>query len=462
MTSIRTPPHSVEAEQSVIGAVLLDVSAFDAVSAHVSEQDFYRADHRLIWRAISQLRNRPEPGAVDVVTVSDALAGMGLLEEAGGLAYLGMLAKDTPSAANAVAYAEIVRDRSLRRQLISAAVEAMDQAYDSGEAPAAELINAFETTVYGLSERALSGRQAMTPLREAMRDLVAEMDDKFSNPPRDGIAGAPTGFADLDQRLSGLEPGELLVLAARPAMGKTTLALNMAQAVADAGQPVVVFSLEMPTMQVAQKILAAAGSVPVARVTQPWLLDDNDWAAVSAGVGKISGAPIYIDDTASCSVQDIAAKCRRLRRELQREHPGGLGLVVVDYLQLLRPAQADSRATRAEVVAEFSRGLKVLAKELGCPVIALSQLNRSVESRVNRRPIMADLRDSGAVEQDADMVLFIYRDEVYNEDTSEPGIAEIITAKQRMGPVGTDRLLFQGEYSRFANLANSTAYGEWQ
>ena len=449
IAALRIPPHSVEAEQSVLGGLLLDNQAYDKISDLVSESDFYRDEHRRIFRAIQRMLERAKP--VDVVTVAEAIDAAGETEHTGGLAYLGELAQNTPSAANIRRYGEIVRERAILRQLVTAGDEIASSALNPLGREPKTLLDEAEAKVFAIAESGMrhqTGFQHINPLLTQVVERIQELHDR-DNP--SDITGIPTGYNDLDKMTSGLQPGDLVIVAGRPSMGKTSLALNMAEYVAiDYGAPVAVFSMEMGGAQLAMRMLASVGRLDQHKV-RTGRLNDDEWSRLSFALGKIHEKAIYIDETPALNPIDLRARARRLHRQC-----GKLGLIVIDYLQLM--SGSSNGENRATEISEISRSLKSLAKELECPVIALSQLNRSLEQRPNKRPVMSDLRESGAIEQDADVIMFIYRDEVYNPDTQEKGTAEIIIGKQRNGPIGTVRLTFLGEYTRFENFATPGSY----
>lgn len=447
---LRIPPHSIEAEQSVLGGLLLDNAAFDKIADLVAENDFYRDEHKRIFRQIRMLLERGKP--VDVVTVAESLDLAGDGGDTGGLAYLGELAANTPSAANIRRYAEIVRERAILRQLVTAGDEIAGSAFNPLGRDPKQLLDEAEARVFAIAEggfRHQSGFQHINPLLTQVVERIQELHDR-DNP--SDITGVPTGYNDLDAKTSGLQPGDLLIVAGRPSMGKTSFALNMAENVAlEVGLPVAVFSMEMGGAQLAMRMLSSVGRLDAHRV-RTGRLNDDEWSRLSFALGKMHEAPLYIDETPALNPIDLRARARRLHRQC-----GQLGLIVIDYLQLMSVANGGGE-NRATEISEISRSLKGLAKELAVPVIALSQLNRSLEQRPNKRPVMSDLRESGAIEQDADVIMFIYRDEVYNPDTPDKGSAEIIIGKQRNGPIGTVRLTFLGEYTRFENFATQGAY----
>jgi replicative DNA helicase len=436
------PPHSVEAEQAVIGGLLLDTSAWDNVADVVKHEDFYRADHKLIFEAIGALAGAGKP--CDVVTVSEQLERNGKLDEAGGLAYLGSVARDTPTAANVRAYAEIVRERSLLRQLITAGSEIASAVFNNDGRTARDLVDEAERRVFEIAEGGSRGRQGAVAVRTLLPGVIDQIDEAYANP--DILRGLPTGFSDFDKMTGGLRPGDLVIVAGRPSMGKTTLAVNMAEYAAlrpgDKRASVAIFSMEMPSEQVITRMLSSIGGVPLQNLRSGRISDD-DWVRITSATSQLSEAKIFVDETPALSPTELRARARRVKRE------HGLDLIVVDYLQLMQvPGNKENRATE---IAEISRGLKVLAKELAVPVIALSQLNRGVEQRENKKPVMSDLRESGSIEQDADMILLIYREEVYDRQTTKKGIAEIDLVKHRNGEIGTFVLTFQGQFTRFAN-----------
>jgi len=436
---LKVPPHSIEAEQSLLGGLMLDHQSWDKVADVVSEHDFYRKDHGLIFAAIASLAEEANP--CDVVTVSECLDNRGELDQAGGLEYLASLANETPGAANARSYAKILRERSMLRSLISAGNEISGAAFTSDGRTASEIVDEAERLVFEIAESGSRGRSGFKALKQILPEAVDRIDVLHQS---DGdITGIPSGYNEFDKLTAGLQPGELVVIAGRPSMGKTTLALNIAENAAIGSKvPTAIFSMEMPSQQLAFRMISSLGRVDQTHL-RTGRFPDEDWSRINTAVQLMSEAPMFIDDTPGLSPTEIRARARRL----QREH--GLGLIVVDYLQLM--AVPGSKENRATEISEISRSLKALAKELSLPVIALSQLNRSVEQRTDKRPVMSDLRESGAIEQDADLILFIYREEVYNQDTPRKGIADIAIAKQRNGPIGDFPLTFVGRYTKFEN-----------
>lgn len=436
---LKVPPNSIEAEQSLIGGLMLDALAWDKVADIITSEDFYRKDHRLIFSAIASLIDGGSP--CDIVTVSEHLDSRSELDDSGGLEYLATLANETAGAANARAYAKILRERATLRALISAGNEIAGSAYTNDGRTAAEVLDDAEKMVFEIADRGTRGKKGFKSLKEILPAAVDRIDTLHQ---ADGdITGISTGFNEFDKLTAGLQPGDLIIIAGRPSMGKTALAVNIAEnAAIGAKVPTAIFSMEMPAQQLAFRMISSLGRVDQSHL-RTGNFPDEDWSRINMAVQLMSEAPIFIDDTPSLAPGEIRARARRLHRE------HGLGLIVVDYLQLMQvPGSNENRATE---ISEISRGLKALAKELECPVIALSQLNRSVEQRTDRRPIMSDLRESGAIEQDADLIVFIYREEVYNQDTPRKGVADIAIAKQRNGPIGDFPLTFVGRYTKFEN-----------
>lgn len=437
--SPKTPPHSIEAERSVLGALMLDQRAWDQIVDRLSEKDFYHKEHRIIFKVIARLVEHDKP--IDVLTVSEALKEQQNLEAAGGEVNLFELANDTPSSANIIAYADIVRERSVLRQLISAASQIAENAFQSHGKSVVELLDTAERIVFAISEQGARGEGPQN-IKAYLAKTMDRIDTLFhSNTP---ITGTPTGYHDLDDMTSGLQSSDLVIIAGRPSMGKTTLAMNIAEHVAiKSCAPVLIFSMEMPGEAIVMRLLSSLCRIDQLRI-RTGKLADEDWPRISSTVSMLSDAPLFIDDTPGLSPAEMRARARRIAKE-----HGQLGLIVVDYLQLMQiPGYNENRTAE---ISEISRSLKSLAKELKVPVIALSQLNRGLEQRADKRPVMSDLRESGAIEQDADLIVFIYRDEVYNENTPEKGTAEIIIAKQRNGPIGKVRLTFMGQYTCFEN-----------
>ena len=445
----KTPPHSIESEQSVLGGLMLDNNAWEKVADIITDSDFYRQDHRLIYHHICKLIEHNKPAAV--VTVAESLEISAVLLDVGGLAYIGAIVQNTPSAANIKRYAEIVRERSIMRNLAQVGVQITDSAYNPAGRSAANLLDEAEAKVFEIAEEGARGKEGFIDIQPLLKQVVERIELLYSQDNPSNVTGIASGFHDLDQKTSGFQPGDLIIVAGRPSMGKTAFSLNIAEHVAlELNKPVAVFSMEMGGAQLAMRMLGSVGKLDQHKV-RTGRLEDQDWPKLTHALGKLNEAPIFIDESAALNALELRARARRL----YRQH-GELGLIVVDYLQLMSSSnQGENRATE---ISEISRALKGLAKELKVPVIALSQLNRSLEQRPNKRPVMSDLRESGAIEQDADVILFIYRDEVYNPDSPDKGIAEIIIGKQRNGPIGKIDLTFLGEYTRFESYAKSEYY----
>ena len=440
--ALKVPPHSIEAEQAVLGGLMLDNNAWERVSDAVSDGDFYRHDHRLIFRAIFTLAERNSP--FDVVTLSEQLDKEGHLSQVGGLGYLGELAKNTPSVANIKAYAQIIRERATLRQLIGISNDIADMAYAPQGKSAVEVLDEAERQIFQIAEaRPKAG--GPVGINDILVKTIDRIDELFNT--NEGLTGISTGFTDLDGMTSGLQPADLVIVAGRPSMGKTTFAMNLVEnAVLRSEKVILVFSLEMPSDSIVMRMLSSLGRIDQTKV-RSGKLDDDDWPRLTSAVNLLNERKLFIDDTAGISPTEMRARARRLARE-----HGEIGMIMVDYLQLMR-IPGSSGDNRTNEISEISRSLKALAKEFNCPVIALSQLNRSLEQRPNKRPVNSDLRESGAIEQDADIIMFVYRDEVYHPETEYKGVAEIIIGKQRNGPIGTCRLAFIGKYTRFDNLA---------
>ncbi|CRI63138.1 Replicative DNA helicase [Thiocapsa sp. KS1] len=445
---LRIPPHNVHAEQSLLGGLMLDNSTWDRIADMVTERDLYRREHRLIFQAIAKLAAADQP--FDVVTLAETLERTEQLEGAGGLAYLGSIINETPSAANIKAYAKIVRQTSVLRQMIAAGTDIADSGYNPMGRDASELLDAAERRVFEIAEQEARGGGGFQPIKTLLGRAVERIDALYQRD--EPITGLATGFTDFDMMTSGLQPADLIIVAGRPSMGKTSFAMNMAEHVAiQSKRPVAVFSMEMPGDALAMRMMSSLGRIDQHRV-RTGRLEEDEWPRLTSAVNILAGASMFIDDTPALSPTEVRARARRLKRDQD-----DLGLIVLDYIQLMQaPGVGENRATE---ISAISRSLKALAKELNVPVIALSQLNRSLEQRPNKRPVMSDLRESGAIEQDADLIVFIYRDEVYHEDTKDKGVAEIIIAKQRNGPIGTTRLTFLGKYTKFENYIGNY-YGE--
>lgn len=436
---LKVPPHSIEAEQAVLGGLMLDNRAWERIADLVVESDFYRRDHRLILRSIAKLEANDKP--FDVITLSEELGKTHELDDAGGLAYLGRLAKETPSAANIKAYADIVRERSVLRQLIEIGTDIAGSAYNPEGRESRELLDQAEQQVFRIAEQGAKVRNGFVDIKKLLTATVEKIDFLYEQ--EGNITGIATGFTEFDNMTTGLQKGDLVIIAGRPSMGKTTFAMNIAENAAIAQDvSVAVFSMEMPGDALTMRMISSLGRIN-SQSLRTGDLQDEDWPRITSAVSILSEKKIFIDDSAALSLSEVRARSRRLKRE------HGLGMIVIDYLQLMQGSGSENRATE---ISEISRGLKALAKELELPVLALSQLNRSLEQRPNKRPVMADLRESGAIEQDADLIVFIYRDEVYNDDSPDKGTAEIIIAKQRNGPIGKTRLTFLGQYTKFENF----------
>ena len=447
LLALKVPPHSVEAEQSLLGGLLLDNQAFDKIADLVSADDFYRDDHRRIFRHLSKLIEHGKPA--DVVTIAESIEASEDKDRTGGPAYLGSLAQNTPSALNIRRYAELVRERSIQRRLITVATEIAESALTPSGKEVGQLLDEAETRILEVGERGQRGTQGFESIQPVLARVFERIDHLYHLENKSDVTGLPTGFADLDEKTAGLQQGDLVIVAGRPSMGKTAFALNMAEHVAvNNGVPVAIFSMEMGATQLAMRLLGS-----IARVDQHKMrtgrLNDEEWSRLSTAMGKLHDAPIFIDETAALNSLELRTRARRIHRQC-----GKLGLVMVDYLQLMSAPSGGQGENRATEISEISRSLKALAKELSAPVVALSQLNRALETRNDKRPMMSDLRESGAIEQDADVILFIYRDEVYYPEKPESkGTAEVIIGKQRNGPIGKIDLTFLGEHTRFEDRA---------
>ena len=452
---LRVPPHSVEAEQSVLGGLLIDNMAWDRAGDQVSEGDFYRFEHREIFSAIAGLINGSKPA--DVITVFEQLQSNGKAEACGGLAYLNALAQSVPSAANLRRYAEIVRERAILRKLISASDEIATNAFNPQGRAVSQILDEAEGKIFKIGEEGSRNKQGFIGIDKLTAQLIDRVNELHENGAEE-VTGVRTGFFDLDRMTAGLQKGDLIILAARPSMGKTALAINIAEAVAvNEGLPVLVFSMEMGAAQLALRMIGSLGRIDQSGLRTGKLRDD-EWGRLAEAAERLSKAQLFIDESPALNPAELRARSRRMARQFG----GTLGLIVVDYLQLMSGTGKSDGENRATEISEISRGLKALAKELQCPVIALSQLNRSVETRTDKRPMMSDLRESGAIEQDADVIMFIYRDDYYNKESKEPGVAEIIIAKQRNGPTGMFKLTFLKPLTKFDNLApGSVGSGEY-
>lgn len=447
VAQLRIPPHSQEAESSVLGGLLLDNNSWDKIADLLVEADFYRYEHRLVFASISSLVNVSRPA--DVITVFEQMQSQGKAEEIGGLGYLNSLAQYVPSSANIRRYAEIVRERSILRKLVSVSDEIATSALNTNGRPVTLILDEAEQKIFSIGEEGSRMRQGFQSMDKLVLQLLDRVEEMSLNP--NDITGVPTGFFDLDRITSGMQAGDLIVLAARPSMGKTALAINIAEHVAlNEDLPVAVFSMEMGASQLAIRIVGSIGRIDQGRLRTGKLIDD-EWPRLNDAIEKLKTVSLSIDETPGLTTSELRASARRLARSC-----GKLGLVVVDYLQLMSGSSGGDGENRATELGEISRGLKMLAKELQCPVIALSQLNRGVEQRTDKRPMMSDLRESGAIEQDADVIMFIYRDDYYNKDSKDPGVAEIIIAKQRNGPTGTVKLTFLKPITKFESYAGAS------
>ena len=435
----RIPPQNIEAEMSVLGCLLLDQEKTGTVFELVKTEDFYRENHREIYSAILELYEKSEP--IDFLTVGNKLKNRGTLQKIGGMDFLGDLVGNVPTPENAKHYAAIVAEKSTLRKVIRECQKIIDDSYTTGE-EAEAIVEAAENAIFSIMED--RNRSGVVHVKEVIAELYDRLTELYNS--SSDLTGIPTGFYLLDKKTFGFHNTELILLAARPSMGKTALALNIAHFTAvKAKVPAIIFSLEMSRDQLVSRMICADGKIDAGKM-RSGKLDDEDWKQVAISTGKMMESPLYIDDTAGITVMDIKAKCRRLKLEK------GLGLVVIDYLQLMQGAGRNKNENRQQEISDISRSLKLMAKELNVPVLALSQLSRATESRSDHRPMLSDLRESGAIEQDADLVMFLYRDEVYNKDTEKPGIAELIVAKHRNGETGTIELLWMGQYTKFANL----------
>ncbi|WP_440054285.1 replicative DNA helicase [Pseudoalteromonas sp. T1lg65] len=450
--TLKVPPHSIEAEQSVLGGLMLDNEAFDRVAELVVSKDFYTRTHKLIFEAMERLVETGQP--IDLITISENLEKNNQLESVGGFAYLAEIAKNTPSAANIDAYASIVRERAVIREMIGVAHEIAEAGFNPEGRDSHALLDLAESKVFKIAEQRTKSTEGPQSIHSILEKTVDKIEELYQSP-QDGVTGVSTGYSDLDKMTAGLQPSDLIIVAARPSMGKTTFAMNLAEhAAMTQDKPVLIYSLEMPSEQIMMRMLASLGRINQTKV-RTGQLDDDDWARLSSTMGLLMDkGKMYIDDASGLTPTDVRSRARRIARD-----HGGISMIMVDYLQLMRvPSLSDNRTLE---IAEISRSLKALAKELQCPVIALSQLNRTLEQRADKRPVNSDLRESGSIEQDADLIMFIYRDEVYNDDSTDKGTAEIIIGKQRNGPIGKVRLTFQGQYSRFDNYAGPAIDDEY-
>lgn len=448
---LKIPPHSIEAEQSVLGSMLIAPESWDTVTEIIGSDDFYNRAHQTIFIAVLDLLKHNLP--VDLITVSEQLEKHDKLEEAGGFAYLAELAKNTPSAANVAAYAQIIKERAITRELIGVAHNIAEVGFNPEGRNSAELLDLAESKVFEIAEKRTGENEGPKDIDKVLGKTVDRLEALVKSGKE--VTGVTTGFQDLDKKTSGLQPSDLIIVAARPSMGKTTFAMNLCEnAMMAEDKPVLVFSLEMPSEQIMMRMLASLSRVDQTKIRTAQL-DDTDWSRISRTMAMLKEKNnLWVDDSSGLTPMDVRTRARKIARD-----NGGISLIMVDYLQLMRvPSLADNRTLE---IAEISRSLKALAKELEVPVVALSQLNRSLEQRADKRPVNSDLRESGSIEQDADLIMFIYRDEVYHENSEYKGVAEIIIGKQRNGPIGTSRLTFQGQFSRFDNYAGPAVADEY-
>ena len=444
--NLKLPPHSIEAEAAVLGSLMLDNKAWEKVGDMINSSDFYKAEHKFIFQAILRLLEQNKPA--DVVTVFESLKSVDTDTNFGGIEYLNSLAQASPSVLNIKGYAEIIRDQSILRRLVSVSEEISSLALNSNRRETRMILDEAEAKIFKISEDRARGNSGLKDFDQLLTHVTKKINELYENPNPSDVTGIPSGFLDLDQKTAGMHPGDLVIIAGRPSMGKTSLAINIAEYVAiDHGLPVAVFSMEMAAEQLVIRMLCSQGKIDAQKV-RTGKLSQDDWDRLMSANANMKNASIHIDESAGINPLEIRSRARRLKRLT-----GGLGLVIVDYLQLMS-ASGDGE-NRTTEISEITRSLKGLAKELECPVIALSQLNRTVEQRTDKRPVMSDLRGSGSIEQDADVILFIYRDEVYRPETPDKGVAEIIISKQRNGPTGTIRLTFLGQYTRFENYSSS-------
>lgn len=443
---LRLPPQALEAEQSILGSMMLDNRVIDEISSELETRDFYRSDHQAIFSEIVRLDEKGE--AADVVTVSESLTNLGELEKVGGLAYLGTLAKNTPNTGNVKSYAKIVRERAILRRLIESANDIIQKAYQPDGKQPEEILDFAESVIFEIAKNNHEAKAGFRKIDGLLAEAVDKIEELFKT--KQTVTGVPTGFVDLDTKTTGLQGGDLVIVAGRPSMGKTSLAMNLVEyAAINQNLPVAVFSMEMPGAQLATRMLASLSRVNSTRL-RTGQLNNDDWPKLTSAMSLLQDKHIYIDDTPALSPLEVRTRARRLAAE----HEHGLGMIMIDYLQLMRGSDSANNENRTLEISNITRSLKGLAKELDCPIVVLSQLNRSLEQRPNKRPIMSDLRESGAIEQDADLIMFIYRHEVYEEDTDQKGIAEVIIGKQRNGPIGTVKLTFLGEFTRFESYAS--------
>ena len=448
---VSIPPHSTEAEQAVLGCIMLSNQHWDGIAERVIAEDFYTFAHKAIFQTMEELMRNQTP--IDLITLDQALKAKGISDSVGGFAYLADLSNNTPNAINILAYAEIVREKAILRELIAVGNRIAENSYSPKGKDIKMVLDEAEREVFAIAEKRSSSTEGPQNVLSVLESTIARIETLGKLENHNGVTGVTTGFVDLDKKTAGLQPSDLIIVAARPSMGKTTFAMNLCENAAMASdKPVLVFSLEMPAEQIMMRMIASLARVDQTKIRTGQNLEEAEWSKIASVFGMFKQKNnLYIDDSSGLTPTELRSRARRVYRE-----NGGLSMIMVDYLQLMRaPAFSDNRTLE---IAEISRSLKALAKELEVPVIALSQLNRTLEQRADKRPVNSDLRESGSIEQDADLIMFIYRDEVYNENSEDKGVAEIIIGKQRNGPIGRVRLAFNGQFSRFDNLAEQREY----
>ncbi len=448
---VSIPPHSTEAEQAVLGGIMLSNQHWDGIAERVIAEDFYTFAHKAIFQTMEELMRNQTP--IDLITLDQALKAKGISDSVGGFAYLADLSNNTPNAINILAYAEIVREKAILRELIAVGNRIAESSYSPKGKDIKMVLDEAEREVFAIAEKRSSSTEGPQNVLSVLESTIARIETLGKLENHNGVTGVTTGFVDLDKKTAGLQPSDLIIVAARPSMGKTTFAMNLCENAAMASdKPVLVFSLEMPAEQIMMRMIASLARVDQTKIRTGQNLEEAEWSKIASVFGMFKQKNnLYIDDSSGLTPTELRSRARRVYRE-----NGGLSMIMVDYLQLMRaPAFSDNRTLE---IAEISRSLKALAKELEVPVIALSQLNRTLEQRADKRPVNSDLRESGSIEQDADLIMFIYRDEVYNENSEDKGVAEIIIGKQRNGPIGRVRLAFNGQFSRFDNLAEQREY----
>ena len=448
---VSIPPHSTEAEQAVLGGIMLSNQHWDGIAERVIAEDFYTFAHKAIFQTMEELMRNQMP--IDLITLDQALKAKGISDSVGGFAYLADLSNNTPNAINILAYAEIVREKAILRELIAAGNRIAENSYSPKGKDIKMVLDEAEREVFAIAEKRSSSTEGPQNVLSVLESTIARIETLGKLENHNGVTGVTTGFVELDKKTAGLQPSDLIIVAARPSMGKTTFAMNLCENAAMASdKPVLVFSLEMPAEQIMMRMIASLARVDQTKIRTGQNLDETEWSKIASVFGMFKQKNnLYIDDSSGLTPTELRSRARRVYRE-----NNGLSMIMVDYLQLMRaPAFSDNRTLE---IAEISRSLKALAKELEVPVVALSQLNRTLEQRADKRPVNSDLRESGSIEQDADLIMFIYRDEVYNDNSEDKGVAEIIIGKQRNGPIGRVRLAFNGQFSRFDNLAEQREY----